>query len=143
MKIGSIILGKIILNNRKVRSKVDMLSNCLVWFISSMVDAENGDPQHDAEVAQALIERADYCEIVTDDSEPRVRLGLTASDVFTSMEQKDGEIHVTCAKGLIETTADVPTLSEEGTALAAILFAVEKILREQQSDSVGDESCDC
>ena len=133
MEIGSTILGRIILNNRRVRSKVDMLTNCLVWFISSMVDAENGDPQHDAEVAQALIECADYCEIVTENGEPRVRLGLTASDVFTSMEQKDGEIHVTCAKGLIETTADVPTLSEEGTALAAILFAVERSLREQSN----------
>lgn len=136
MKIGSTILGRFILNNKRIRSKVDMLSNCLVLFIASMVDAENGDPQHDAELARALIERADYCEIVTDDGEPRVRLGFTASDVFTSMEQKDGEIHVACAKDLIEATADVPTLSEEGTALAAILFAVERILREQQSDGV-------
>lgn len=138
MKIGSTILGRFILNNKRVRSKVDMLSNCLVLFIASMVDVENGDPQHDAEVARALIKRADYCEIVTDDGEPRVRLGFTASDVFTSMEQKDGEIHVACAKDLIEATADVPTLSEEGMALAAILFAVERILREQQSDGIGE-----
>lgn len=123
------------MHNKKIRSTAEMLSTCLMLFVAELVDAEN--PQHNAELAQSLIERADYCELITDD-QPRVRIGLTISDILTTMEQKDDGVLVSCADGPVEVSSFIPTFSsEEGVALIVILFNVEKILREQSS------SCDC
>ncbi|MGK2309622.1 hypothetical protein [Cutibacterium sp. V947] len=136
------LLWRLVMLKKENRERMDTLRRYVDLAVEKMTFEENGDHEYDVVMAQQLLVCAEYCHFVLpkDDFELfQIRMGIPMNGVLIHLVQDDKGIHVCCRDDSnSEVVLNLSPLDREGVAMAAILFEVERILREEAQVSRDD-----